>query len=141
MKPTTPTSADVVVTDKRARNKLIIGIVAFLFGLLYSRMDDFLAAYQGPWGARLALVLAPWALVGVVAVLSRRFYQADELEVLINRQALAFAFYAAVFGLAVLDQLQAARFVPEFVWTTQGLLAGLVLLMGTGILWSKRRYH
>jgi hypothetical protein len=115
MNTTTPDSAATAVADKRSRNKLILGIVAFLCGLLYSRVDDFLAAYQGPWGARLALVLAPWAMVGVVAVLSRRFYQADELELLINRQALAFAFYAALVGLAVLDQLQTARFVPEFV--------------------------
>lgn len=127
--------------DNRSRNKFVLGTMGFLCGILVARTVGFLTEYQGHWGIRLALVLAPWALVGVLAVFSRRLYQEDELEALINRQALAFAFYAALFGLIVLQQLQAAGFVPEFVWTTNRLILGLVLLMAAGILWSKRRYH
>jgi H+/Cl- antiporter ClcA len=81
------------------------------------------------------------ALVGVLAFFSRRRFQADELEILINRQALVFAFYAALSGLFVLHLLQSAGFVPVYAWTTKQLLYGLVLLMVAGILWSKRRYR
>jgi hypothetical protein len=140
MNTTTPASAATAVTDKRSRNKLILGIGAFLCGLLFSQMGYFLADYHGPWGIRLVLVLVPWAVLGVGALLSRRFYRGDELENLINRQALVFAFYAALVGLMVLQQLQTAGFVQEFVWSTRRLIFGLVLLMVTGILWSKRRY-
>jgi hypothetical protein len=131
----------VPARDNRSRKKFVLGSIGFLGGILVTRTGDFLANYQGPWGIRLALVLAPWALVGVLAYFSRRLYQADELEVLINRQALAFAFYAALIGLIVLQQLQAAGFVPVFAWSTKGLIAGLVMLMAAGILWSKRRYR
>jgi hypothetical protein len=140
MNSDTPSVTDAPVTDKRSRNKLVLGAMGLLCGILFSGTGDFLASYHGPWGMRLALVLAPWALIGVLAVFSRRLCQADELEVLINRQALAFAFYFALVGLMMLHHLQAAGFVPEFAWTAKGLSKGLVLLMVAGILWSKRRY-
>jgi hypothetical protein len=126
--------------DTRSRNKLVLTLTGVIFGIVWSKVAKFLAAYDGPWEIRLALVLVPLALVGVMAVFSRRFYQADELEILINRQALGFAFYAALSGLAVLHLLQSGGFVPVFVWTTKQLIFGLVLLMTAGILWSKRRY-
>jgi hypothetical protein len=126
--------------DTRSRNKFVLALTGVLCGIVWSRAASFLAVYDGPWEIRLALVLVPLVLVGVLAVFSRRFYQGDELEILINRQALGFAFYAALSGLAVLHLLQSGGFVPVFVWTTKQLIFGLVLLMTAGILWSKRRY-
>jgi hypothetical protein len=112
----------------------------FIFGILFARMGRFLTDYDGPWGIKLAVVLGLWAVLGLLIWLSRRFYKADELEHYINREALTFAFYTAMAGLAVLYQLQAAGFVPEFAWTTRGVLSSLGLLMCAGILWSKRRF-
>ncbi|MDI1249345.1 MAG: hypothetical protein PSV13_10825 [Lacunisphaera sp.] len=140
MKIDAPAFTGTPVHDKRSRNKLVLGAMGFLCGILVTSTGRFLADYHGPWGIRLGLVLAPWALVGLLAVFSRRLYQADELEALINRQALAFAFYAALFGLVVVHQLQSAGFVAVFAWTTPQLIMGMVLLMAAGILWSKRRY-
>jgi len=141
MNTDTTSVGEAPVRDTRTRNKLVLGAMGFFCGILVSMTGKYLGDYHGPWVIRLALVLAPWVLVGLLALSSRRFYQADELEILINRQALAFAFYAALIGLIVLHQLQAAGFVPVFVWSTKGLIAGLVLLMVAGTLWSKRRYR
>jgi hypothetical protein len=108
MKTDTPAPIEALATDKRSRNKRVFSLVAFFFGILFARMVRFLAAYDGPWGIKLAVVLAPWAVGGVLILLSRRFYQGDELDHFINRQALAFAVYGALFSLAVLYQVSAA---------------------------------
>lgn len=141
MKTDTAASTEVPATDKRSRNKYVVGAVALFCGILFNRTEHFLADYHGHWGVRLALVLVPWMLVGVLFRISRRFYREDELEILINRQALAIAFYAAIFGFMVLSQLQQAGFVPRFEWTTGQVFMVLVLLMAGGILWSQRRYR
>ncbi|RXK55156.1 hypothetical protein ESB00_04465 [Oleiharenicola lentus] len=125
---------------RRTRNKHVLAMLGFAFGLLCTFIGRVLARYEGPWGGRLALALTPFVLVGILALSSRRFYQADELELLINRKALEFAFYAAFFGLFALELFQAAGFVPRFEWTNKRLLVALSFLMISGILWTKRRY-
>jgi len=127
--------------DQRSRNRLVIGLMSFVSGTVIHFTGKFLTNYDGPLAIRIALVLGPWALVGVLAVFCRGLYQADELEVLINREALAFAFYGALIGLFVLNQLQSAGFVADFAWTTKRLIGSLVLLMVAGTFWSKRRYR
>lgn len=122
------------------RNKNVLVMLGFAFGLLCTFMGRFLARYEGPWGWRLALALAPIALLGVLVLNSRRFYQADELEQLINRKALVIAFYAAFFGLFALELFQTAGFVPRFEWTNRRLILLLSVLMLSGMYWSKRRY-
>jgi hypothetical protein len=136
----THNAAEAPSQDKRSCNKAVLIFLGFCFGLLFASLRRFLPDYQGPWGAKLALVLAPWIMVGILIPLTTRFYREDELEVLINRKALVFAFYTAFFGLMVLELFQAGGFVPRFAWTNERLILGLAILMGAGMIWSKRRY-
>ncbi len=136
-----PAATATPSNDKRSRNKTVLFFLGIGFGLLFASLRRFLPGYDGPWGAKLALVLAPWLLVGLLIPLTKRFYQEDELELLINRQALVFAFYTAFFGLMALELVQAGGFVPRFEWTNERLIVGLSLLMFAGMVWSKRRFH
>jgi hypothetical protein len=137
--------ADVPAVERppqsaRSRNKFTLVFLGFLFGLLFVALKRFLPGYEGPWSARLGLALAPWLLVGGLVCFGRRLYREDELEMLINRRALVFAFYAGFFGLVALELLQAAGFVPRFAWTNERLLVAMSALMFTGMAWSGRRY-
>lgn len=136
-----PAAAESSPNDKRSRNKTVLFLLGLCFGLLFAFIRRFLTGYEGPWGVKLALVLAPWSLVGIMVLYTKRFYQEDELELLINRQALVFAFYTALFGLIALELGQAGGFVPRFEWTNERLIVGLALLMAAGMAWSKRRFH
>jgi uncharacterized membrane protein len=140
---TTDTPPPVVAPnpDKRSRNKRVTSLVWFIFGLLFAKAVEFLPGYSGPREIKLVVVLALTAGLGLLVLLTKRFYREDELEIFINRQALAFAVYAALLGLSGLHLLQAAGFVPKFDWSTRGVLGGLGLLVCAGILWSKRRYR
>lgn len=89
---------------------------------------------------RIGLLLLPWIVAGLLLGFSRRLWPEDELEILINRKALAFAFYFAFFGLLAVYHLQAAGLIPAFDWKHRDLLAilSLLLLLGFGL--SKMRY-
>jgi hypothetical protein len=141
VKTDTPASIEAPATDKRSRNKRVIFFVWFIFGFLFARSGRFLTDYEGPGEIKLGVVLALGAAAGLMVWLTRRFYREDELEILINRQALSFAVNAALLGLSALYLLEAAGFVPRIDWSTRGALGGLGLLVCAGILWSKRRYR
>lgn len=78
---------------------------------------------------------------GLSFLYAKRHSPEDELEMLINRQALAFAFYTMTFGLLALEGLQSAGFVLRFVWQNNHLVGVLVLLMLTGLGISKWRFR
>jgi hypothetical protein len=96
---------------------------------------------EAPWWMRLVPVAMPW-LVGMLLYLLvyRRVRRADELEALVNHRALAFAFSGMFFWITVIGQLQTARLIPVFEWTTFRLTMSMIGLLAAGILWNKRRY-
>ncbi len=89
----------------------------------------------------LGLVAIPWLMFGLVLLVSRRWWLEDELEILINRRAMAFAFYGSFFGLLGFYHLQAAGFLPDITLRSRDLLAGMSLLLLLGLGLSKLRYR
>jgi hypothetical protein len=71
----------------------------------------------------------------------KKAWQEDELEKIINRDALAFACYGLIAGLIVLGQLQSAGFVGKFKWENGHILLVMIFLMGGGVFWSGRRFR
>lgn len=139
---TTPSSADESTAPaKRSRSKFLAGVACFCAGLLLTQVNEFTARHEGATAFELTLILAGWALAGLSFVYANRHSPEDELEILINRQALAFAFYAMFFGLLALEGLQSADIVPRFVWENTQLVGVLVLLMLTGLGISKLRFR
>ena len=126
---------------KRNRAKFLAGVAGFCAGLLLTQVHNFNASYDSSAAFELSLILAGWALTGLSFLYARRQYRDDELEILINRQALAFAFYVMLFGLLALEGLQSAGFVPRFAWRNSHLILVLAVLMLTGYFLSKLRFR
>jgi hypothetical protein len=139
---TSPTSsADPIPKHSRSRNIVWTLLHGVAFGLCLKLVADLLPGYQGPTWHKIGLVLLPWLLLGLSFRYLRRIIQEDELEKIISRDALAFAFYGLVFGLIFLGQLQSAGLVPDFKWHSGQLLLLLIFLMAGGVFWSGRRYR
>lgn len=117
----------------------ILGGLFFYQGLIW--VNDFLPGYQGPWWVRFGLLLLPWLVLGLFLKIQRRLWREDELEVLINRQALSFTLYGLLMMVVVADQLQAAGWLPAFTWTRDGLVMATGGLLAIGLVWSKSRYR
>jgi signal transduction histidine kinase len=126
---------------KRPRSKFLVGMAGFCAGLLLTQVHQFNIRHENSAAFELTLILAGWALTGLSLLYANRHHQQDELEILINRQALAFAFYAMLFGLVALEGLQSAGFVPRFAWKNSQLIMLLALLMITGFGMSKLRFR
>ena len=139
MKSEKPVS--IVPESKRLVRRGIVGFVSFLLGLWLYKTPVYLAGFEGPAWQKIGLLVLPWLTLVVFASLSHRLWREDELEVLINRRALAFAFYVAFFIVLTIYSLQAAGYMPEFTWRSRDMLAGLSLLMLLGLLFSKLRYR
>lgn len=67
--------------------------------------------------------------------------KADELQLLIEREAFVFAFYGLIGILVCAHLLENAEVIPPFVWTTKMLIATAVGLYGVGFFWTRRRYR
>lgn len=131
----------VYPNSKRLVRRSIVGLVSFLLGLWMIRAPEYLAGFEGSAWQKTMFLLLPWLILGLFASQLHRIWPADELEVLMNRQALAFAFYTAFFGVLAIYHLQAAGYMPDFTWRSRDMLAGLALLMLLGFGLSKIRYH
>ena len=122
--------------------RLALGIVFLFVGSQgFKWQKNFLLEYHGPWGMRLGVLLLPWLLVLLYLRVHRRIWRPDELEVIISREALAFAFYGMLLGVAVIGQLQLAGFIPVFAWTNIRLVLIMAGLLLVGMGWSKLRYR
>jgi hypothetical protein len=110
-------------------------------GLAFGWAESFLAGQDRPTAMRLGALLLPWLVYGLFVRSYRRMWRPDELEALITRQALSFAFYGMGFGAVAISQLQAAGFLVGFAWTTERLLLGMLGLLVVGQGWSKFRYR
>lgn len=139
MKSEKPVS--IVPESKRLVRRKIVGFLSFLLGLWMLRAPGYLSGFEGPAWQKIGLLVLPWLILGILATLCHRIWREDELEILINRQALAFAFYVAFFGVLVIYHLQAAGYMPEFTWRSRDMLAGLALLMLLGFGLTKLRYR
>ncbi len=139
----TPPSLTVEATEppRQTRSKFLVGVACFCAGLLLTQVNHFIARHDGPAAFELALIAAGWGLAGLSFLYARRHCPQDELEVLIDRQALGFAFYAMMFGLLALEGLQSAGFVDRFAWENNQLVGVLVALMLVGLGVSKLRYR
>jgi hypothetical protein len=104
-------------------------------------VNHFTARHDGSSAFELALILSGWVLTGLSFLYAKRHSPDDELEILINRQALAFAFYVMLFGLLALEGLQSAGFVPRFAWGNNQLVVVLAFLMVLGLGVSKLRFR
>lgn len=127
--------------SKRNRAKFLAGVAGFCAGLLLTQVHKFNARYDHSAAFELSLILAGWLLTGLSFFYAQRHHRQDELEIFINRQALAFAFYVMLFGLLALEGLQSAGFVPRFAWQNSHLILVLAVLMLTGYGFSKLRFR
>lgn len=131
----------VVPESKRLVRKGIVGFASFILGLWIIRAPEYLAGFAGPAWQKVGLLVLPWLILGLFASQRHRIWREDEFEVLINRQALAFAFYTAFFGVLAIHHLQAAGYMADFTWRSRDMLAGLALLMLLGFGLTKLRYR
>ncbi len=131
----------VVPESKRLVRKGIVGFASFILGLWIIRAPEYLAGFEGSAWQKVGLLVLPWLILGLFASQRHRIWREDELEILINRQALAFAFYTAFFGVLAIHHLQAAGYMPDFTWRSRDMLAGLALLMLLGFGLTKLRYR
>jgi uncharacterized membrane protein len=121
------------VSARPMRDKVILFILGLGTGCLILRSIYFLRDYQGAKEIKIALFLAVWY--------AKRYRREDELEILMNRRALAFAFYAALVGVIVVSQLEFAGIIPVMMFKTYHLFPALVGLMMIGLIIEKIRYR
>ena len=126
---------------KRRRNALLLFILGVGTGLYFNWMIRFLPTYQGSGWSKLGLSLSPWLFFVLFMRFQRRVWRKDELEQIIDRDALVFAFQGLLGGLILLDQLQAAGLVVKFKWANGHILLVMIFMMLAGMGWSKWRYR
>ncbi len=122
------------------RSALAIAYLVCL-NLAFRGTDHLLANFDGPAWLRLVILALPWLVVLAFYPIYRRFWRKDELEKLINYQAISFAFYGLLIAVVVVGQLQSAGFLPTFKWHTGVLLLAIMGLLLAGMGWSKWRYR
>ena len=125
----------------RSRNAMLMFLCGVAAGLYFNWMIRFLPTYQGSGWFKLGLSLPPWLLFAVFLWFQRRVWRKDELEQIIDRDALVFAFHSLLGGLILLGQLQAAGLVPEFKWDNGLIVLVMIFMMLAGMAWSKWRYR
>lgn len=103
--------------------------------------EKFLQQQDAHWAVRIGAMIAPWLVLVLFLLFSRRTWRVDELETLINYRALGFAFYGTLFGVFAIDQLQAADVVSEFAWSKEHILLLMALLLAIGTGWSKIQFR
>jgi hypothetical protein len=103
--------------------------------------EKFLQNNDSSWAMRVGAMIAPWLVMVLFLLYSKRTWRPDELETVINYRALGFAFYGTLFGVFAIDQLQAAGLLPEFAWSKESLLMLMALLLAIGTIWSKSRFR
>ena len=133
-------SADHTARQKYLTRMLVTIIGLVVISLVSTWVRNFLRDYEGPWWMRFLMLLLPWLVFGLYLLVYRRVWRPDELEALIAHRALAFAFYGMVLGIAVIAQLQMARLIPVFAWTSDRLLITMLGVLAACIIWTKRRY-
>ena len=90
---------------------------------------------------RVGFLLLPWLMFGLLGIRMHGVRLEDELEQLITRRALSFAFYGLLIVVLVVEQLQCAALIPQFAWSNAVLLLAMIFLLLAGIVWSKLRYY
>jgi hypothetical protein len=139
---TTPSSSGAKpVSHRRARGWIIPGVLSIGVALMLGPGADVLRDYAGPKSVKLAWFVVGWLGVGLWLWYGKRLRRQDELDILMNRQALAFAFYAALVVVAGLHQLQYIGLIPVVTLRTEHLFFALIGLMAIGQLLSKIRYR
>ncbi len=127
--------------QSRTRKTLFPILHGLVFGVAIKLVTDFLTDYRGPGWLKFGLILLPWLVLAATWRFVKKIFAEDELERIINRDALAFACYGLVAGIIVLEQFQAAGFMPRFKWENGHILLAMMLLMAGGIFWSGRRFR
>lgn len=135
-----PTNTESTESKRMVRRSLL-GFFSFMLGIWMVRAPKYLVGFEGPAWLKVGVLLLPWLVLGIAVSQKHRLWLEDELEILINRRALVFAFYVAFFGCIALEHLQAVGFVPAFAWTNKGLMTTLALLLLAGLGLSKLRYR
>ena len=115
-----------------------IGVTVMMLGSSWVKM--LLMDHHGPRWMRLGALALLWLVFGLYVWICRRVWRPDELQELISRRSLALAFYGMMFGILVIEQLQAAGLVPVFAWTSQRLIFAMAGFLAAGTLWAKFRY-
>lgn len=116
-------------------------LLGLLFGLTFNGAGHLLTRYELSEPLRLGVILAFLCFTVALGAAFRRFCPEDELQTLITRRALAFAFCAAVLCLVVVELLQAAAMLPPFTWSNKKVIVLLAALMCAGAILSKLRYR
>lgn len=139
---TAPSAVDAKpVSGRPARRWIIPGVLGAGLFLMLGPGADRLREYEGPKSVKLVWFVVAWVGVGLWLWYGKRFRREDELEILMNRRALAFAFYAALFVVMILHQLQYVGLIPVLALRTEHLFFALMGLMGIGLILSKFRYR
>jgi hypothetical protein len=127
---------------KSAVGRAAISAVAGLVTMqVFFWSEKFLQQHDAHFAIRVGAMTAPWLVLVLFLLFSRRTWRPDELEALINYRALGFAFYGTLIGVFAIDQLQAADVMPEFTWSKEHLLLLMALLLAIGTGWSKTRFR
>lgn len=132
---------DVPRKISRSRNFTISLLHGLAFGLCLKFSGNYLSGRDEPDWFRYTVLALPWVLLAASIPFMRRIWPKDELEKIIDRDALAFTCYGFVLVLILFSQLQSAGMLENFKWDTGYLLLLLMLLMGAGMFWSSRRYR
>ena len=128
-------------TSRLFRSVALPALTGIAAGQCYAWVNNFIPHYEGPWWMRLGFLLLPWLVFGLFGLCLRGVRLEDELEQLITRRALGFAFYGMLVVVLVVEQLQCAVLIPRFAWSNGVLLLAMIVLLLAGIGWSKLRYR
>jgi len=126
---------------RSTREKVVLAAGSVVTFLLLGGGVSSLQNYSGPWKVKLALLLAIWGWTGGWLWYAGRYRREDEMEILMNRRALAFAFYASLVVVMILHQLQWSGLIPVLYLRTEHIFPGLMVLMAIGLVISKIRYR
>ncbi len=137
-------SAHVRTARKRAAFKVNVRLLgwALCMPLMAAGIDALNRNFALPLPARALLCLAP-LVPGFVFMrhYKRAIAGADELRLLIERDACVFTIFGLVGVFICVDLLENADVLPGFVWTTKTLSLAILCLYGLGVFFTARRYR
>jgi hypothetical protein len=138
----TPSSIDEKpVPVRRVREKFMMGVLSVGGFLLMGPAVYFLRYWQASPKVKLVALLAGWLWVCWTLWYGLRYRREDELQILMNRRAFAFAFLAACVGVGILAHMEFVGIIPVLTLRTYHLFFALWGFLATGLIWSKIRYR
>ena len=136
-----PSSAEP--SRQQARKKIFLRLVAggVSMSVISGLAKGVLGHWDVPFWARVLIALAPLLPLLALACTPSPLAKADELEMRINQESTAFAFYGLFAVVVVVDLLGRGGVLSGFVWKTEFLFIAMFLLLVLGYGWAACRYR